>query len=162
MPNSGVNDQKHRDSGAQFQGLSEKDSIDGLLQLHSTFCSSVGTLLRDLVHFRINISSICSFCVGGDKVHFPCKSRENYSNDSNIKQLYQLGTNFVTFLEKLSAMFEGLRSRLSLYHRQIERIRESPYRVDGKHLDKALSYIYMDVIEFCQISAYVFFQKRTL
>lgn len=73
--------------------------------------------------------------------------------------ILQLGTNFVTFLDKLTDMFERIADILPTYHAHIQRIRELPYPASRLRLGKALSYVYADIIQFCQ-SAYGLLCKR--
>lgn len=73
----------------------------------------------------------------------------------------QLGSNFVTFLEKLCNMFEGMRHSLSLYHRHIQNIIAAPHVEYGKELAAALSLIYTDIMEFCQQATGIFAKKKS-
>lgn len=79
---------------------------------------------------------------------------------SAVRLVFLLGSNFVTFLEKLCNMFEGIRYSLSLYDRHIQNIISAPYVEYGTELAAALSLIYTDIMEFCQQAASVFVKKR--
>jgi predicted O-linked N-acetylglucosamine transferase (SPINDLY family) len=77
--------------------------------------------------------------------------------------VYQLGSNYISFLEKLSHMFEVIASKLSVYEeharilqaRAVERKQQVSIR-----LIKALAYIYSDIIQFCQYSCNLFAKRK--
>lgn len=70
----------------------------------------------------------------------------------------QKGTNYATFLEKLSAMIEKMTVSLPAYEEYIRTLRSRAPQAykDGKnhrisnHLLKALAYVFADVLQFCQ------------
>lgn len=57
-------------------------------------------------------------------------------------------------------MLERMRDCLSLYHRHIQRLIDSPYRENRRELSTALSFIYTDVLDFCQQATTLFIKKR--
>lgn len=82
----------------------------------------------------------------------------------------QLSSHYSTFLEKIVTMFERIGSRLSSYKEHFEHIVERRQRMsqsDGSslyssqsRLAMALSYVYADIIQFCQSACKLFMVKK--
>lgn len=85
----------------------------------------------------------------------------------------KLGSNYTSFLEKLIVMFERICERLPGYSEYHDRIvarhknpslpmstPDSPSSLRRGRIVKTLSYIYADIIEFCQDACKIFATKR--
>lgn len=89
----------------------------------------------------------------------------------------QLGTNFTTYLEKIVSMIEKIGQSLPAYEEYLklfsarrkklvietsEYDEESSFQLEfcNHRLYKALSYVYVDIIQFCQEACNIFGTKR--
>jgi hypothetical protein len=71
----------------------------------------------------------------------------------------KLGSNVITFLEKFSEMLERIMHTLPSYHEHIHRLRNIIPPSSESRLRKALSYVYADIIQFCQQACIIFSGK---
>ena len=72
----------------------------------------------------------------------------------------QLSSNFVSFFEKLADMLHRILARLPNYAEHLERLRRRAQFQDGSRILEALSYVYADIIQFCQAACKIFTTKR--
>ncbi|KAK7427391.1 hypothetical protein QQZ08_006160 [Neonectria magnoliae] len=89
-----------------------------------------------------------------------------------IRLVFLLGTNFNDFLEKIVSMFEKLSDRLPGYAEYHERIVKrwekilanndqlEAYEARRLRMAKSLSYIYADIMQFCQECCKIFSTKK--
>ncbi|KAF4453686.1 NACHT domain-containing protein [Fusarium austroafricanum] len=88
-----------------------------------------------------------------------------------IRLVFLLGTNFTTFLDKILSMFEKLGDRLPGYAEYYERVvvrwkkvsandgQRASYEARTTRMVKALSYVYADILQFCQEACRIFSTK---
>lgn len=79
-----------------------------------------------------------------------------------IRLVFLIGTNYVTYLEKLSGMIEKMTASLPAYDEYVKTLRSRKARQDGNahgisnRLIKALAYVFADVLQFCQEACELF------
>lgn len=71
----------------------------------------------------------------------------------------QLSSNFVSFFEKLADMLDRILARLPNYAEHLERLRRRASFQDRSRIFEALSYVYSDIIQFCQSACKIFMTK---
>lgn len=87
-----------------------------------------------------------------------------------IRLVFLFSSHYVGFFVKLADMFEEFRRKLPKYANQVERIRERIGRIrENKELGwlntytcviKALSFVYVDMLQFCHDACRLFTKKR--
>jgi hypothetical protein len=78
--------------------------------------------------------------------------------------MHKLGTNYISFLEKLCDMFENMAMQLPAYEEHIKELKERAQqqgREVSPRLLKALAYVYSDLIQFCFDACRLFSKKRS-
>jgi hypothetical protein len=72
----------------------------------------------------------------------------------------QLGSNYITFFEKVADMFERLSFALPQYQRHMDRCRERRQSLAPERLVKLMSLLYTDIIQFCKEVFFIFARGR--
>lgn len=68
----------------------------------------------------------------------------------SIKLVFQLGSNHVAFLEKIAGMFDNISAILPRYQQHYDTYKRRPTEKNKDRLIHLMSFIYADVIQFCQ------------
>jgi len=72
----------------------------------------------------------------------------------------KLSLNYSSFFEKLAERFHDIAQKLPDYSRQVDLLREraqsSKWRPSHIQLMKSLSYVYTDILQFCQDASSIF------
>lgn len=76
----------------------------------------------------------------------------------------QIGTNYITFLDKISIMIEKMTISLPAYEDYLESLHSRAIRARQEQKDhnvssrllKALAYVYADILQFCQEACELF------
>ncbi|KAH0542496.1 hypothetical protein FGG08_003092 [Glutinoglossum americanum] len=80
-----------------------------------------------------------------------------------MRLVFQLGSNYISFLEKLSDMFEKMSVTLPVYEEYIRTLKAralSRGQPVSRRLLKALAYVYSDIIQFCQYACNLFTKRK--
>ncbi|KAI9775589.1 MAG: hypothetical protein M1839_000989 [Geoglossum umbratile] len=79
-----------------------------------------------------------------------------------MRLVFRLGSNYITFLEKLSDMFGKMASTLPVYEKYVKilRTRATEPKQLSERLLKALAYVYSDIIQFCQYACNLFKKRK--
>jgi hypothetical protein len=103
----------------------------------------------DIVTICVQNTEYASLAWGAIRLVFQASVPQAFYIYFNISQL---GDHYITFLEKLTIMFEKMAQNLPAYEEYVVKLQFRAQKYGRKphpRLLKALAYIYVDIIQFC-------------